>query len=175
MKRFLIVVVPVIIVVVALVLFLNQSDRENKNSELMDHNNGSTKNENEDKNNKDDNITTARIKLTIDKEEIFITLNDTEASRNFQAMLPLSLTFEDYNNTEKISILPKKLNTSDALEGYDPEIGDFSYYIPWGNISLFYKDFRYSDSLVKLGTIESGMDIITNLTGDFTVKIEKID
>lgn len=44
---------------------------------------------------------------------------------------------------------------------------------PWGNISVFYKDFRYSNSLYKLGTIESGTEILGNLNNDFEVTIER--
>lgn len=116
-----------------------------------------------------------RIKLTIDNEEIYVRLDNNKSSKQFLEMLPLTLEFEDYNDTEKIATLPEKLSTEDAPSGYDPQIGDFSYYAPWGNLSIFYKDFRYSNSLVKLGTFESGIEKLANMNEDFTVKIEKVD
>ena len=116
-----------------------------------------------------------RIKLTVNGNEVFVRLDDNQASRDFLEMLPLTLTFEDYNNTEKIATLPSELSTEGLPSGYTPIIGDFSYYAPWGNISVFYKDFRYSDSLYKLGTIESGTEILGNLNDDFEVKIEKVN
>ena len=54
-------------------------------------------------------------------------------------------------------------------------VGDFSYYAPWGNISVFYKNFRYSNSLYKLGTIESGTEILGNMNGNFEVTIERVN
>ena len=43
-------------------------------------------------------------------------------------MLPLTLTFEDFNSTEKIANLPNELSTEGQPSGYIPEIGDFAYY-----------------------------------------------
>ena len=117
----------------------------------------------------------ARIKLTVDGNEIFVNLDDNQASREFLGMLPLTLTFEDFNSTEKIATLPNELSTEGLPSGYTPEVGDFSYYAPWGNISIFYKDFRYSNSLYKLGTIESGTEILGNMSGDFEVTIERVN
>ena len=86
-----------------------------------------------------------------------------------------TLTFEDYNSTEKIATLPNELSTEGQPSGYTPEIGDFAYYAPWGNISVFYKDFRYSNSLYKLGNIESGTEIFANMNNDFEVTIERVN
>lgn len=118
----------------------------------------------------------ARIKLTVNgNEEVFVSLDDNQASRDFLEMLPLTLTFEDFNSTEKIATLPNELSTEGQPSGYTPEIGDFAYYAPWGNISVFYKDFRYSNSLYKLGTIESGTEIFENMNNDFEVTIERVN
>lgn len=116
-----------------------------------------------------------RIKLTVNGNEVFVRLDDNVASREFLDMLPLTLMFEDFNRTEKIATLPDELSTEDLPSGYTPEVGDFSYYAPWGNISVFYKDFRYSNSLYKLGTIESGTEILENMNGEFEVTIEKVN
>ncbi len=117
-----------------------------------------------------------RIKLTVNgNEEVFVKLEDNQASRDFLEMLPLTLTFEDFNSTEKIATLPNELSTEGQPSGYTPETGDFAYYAPWGNISVFYKDFRYSNSLYKLGTIESGTEIFENMNNDFEVTIEKVN
>ena len=89
-------------------------------------------------------------------------------------MLPLTLTFEDFNNTEKIANIPSELNVDGLPSGYTPLVGDFAYYAPWGNISVFYEDFRYSNSLYKLGTLESGADIFGNMNEDFEVTIERV-
>ena len=124
----------------------------------------------------EETLENARIKLTVNgNEEVFVSLDDNQASRDFLEMLPLTLTFEDFNSTEKIATLPNELSTEGQPSGYTPEIGDFAYYAPWGNISVFYKDFRYSNSLYKLGTLESGADIFGNMNEDFEVTIERVN
>lgn len=124
----------------------------------------------------EENLENTKIKLTVNgNEEVFVKLDDNQADQDFLEMLPLTLTFEDFNSTEKIATLPKELSTDGQPSGYTPEIGDFAYYAPWGNISVFYKDFRYSNSLYKLGTIESGTEIFENLNDDFEVTIERVN
>lgn len=124
----------------------------------------------------EETLENARIKLTVNgNEEVFVSLYDNQASRDFLEMLPLTLTFEDFNSTEKIATLPNELSTEGQPSGFTPEIGDFAYYAPWGNISVFYKDFRYSNSLYKLGTIESGTEIFENMNNDFEVTIERVN
>ncbi len=43
-----------------------------------------------------------------------------------------------------------------------------------GNIAIFYKDFSYSGGLIKLGRIESGMDVL-NVPGQMRATMELID
>jgi hypothetical protein len=75
-------------------------------------------------------------------------------------MLPLTLTLEDYSRTEKISDLPGKLTKEGAPAGAAPSVGDIAYYAPWGNLALFYEDFRYSDGLILLGKLDGGADAL---------------
>ena len=118
--------------------------------------------------------TNKRIKLSFDNEELYVTLEHNNSTQDFLKMLPLTIKFEDYNNTEKIAMLDTKLDTTDAPSGYNPQIGDFAYYAPWGNLSVFYKDFRYSNSLIKLGTFENGMDKMENIVDGTEIKIEEV-
>lgn len=122
-----------------------------------------------------DAIEDIRIKLTFNNEEVIVNMDDNPTSKDFLSLLPLTLTFEDYAGTEKISYPPNKLSTEEAPSGIDPAVGDFAYYAPWGNLAIYYKDFGYSNGLIKLGEIESGIEKLENLNGDFTVKIEKMD
>jgi len=83
------------------------------------------------------------------------------------------LTLKDYAETEKISDLPKKLSTESAPSGSDPSVGDITYYAPWGNLAIFYRDFGYSSGLVILGKIDSGIKAL-NVPGSVKVTIELI-
>ena len=115
-----------------------------------------------------------QIKMTVANQECIITLNDNSAANELYEMLPLKLTFEDYNQTEKISYLPESLSAEGMPNSFDPDVGDFCYYVPWGNLSLFYKDFRNSTSLISLGHVDSGIETIAGITDDFTVTLEAI-
>lgn len=113
------------------------------------------------------------VKMTIDGQEISIILYDTPAADALYNMLPLELSFEDYNGVEKISYLSQTLPTTGEPDGYDPNVGDLCLYAPWGNLSIFYQDFRYSDGLILLGHIDSGMDLLSSYDGDFSAVLEK--
>ncbi|OKP90429.1 hypothetical protein A3848_11335 [Paenibacillus sp. P32E] len=117
-------------------------------------------------------VQSAKIKMTVNGEEIIATMYDNPTSRDFLSGLPLTLTFEDYNRTEKISYLPNTLTTEEAPDGFNPSVGDLTLYAPWGNLAVFYKDFGYSSGLVPLGKIDSGMEAFTGMNGDFTVPLK---
>ena len=87
----------------------------------------------------------------------------------------MELNFSDYNGTEKIAYPSETLPTEGEPEGCDPEAGDLCLYAPWGNLCIFYQDFRYSESLIKLGHVESGMDILAGMSGDFTAVLERTE
>lgn len=84
------------------------------------------------------------------------------------------LILEDYNSTEKVSDFPRRLSTEGAPEGFDPSVGDITYYAPWGNLAVFYRDFGYSRCLVRLGRMESGIEILKQ-HGPLRVTIERVE
>ena len=114
-----------------------------------------------------------KIRLTVGDKVLTATLIDSKTSRDFISLLPLTLTLKDYAGTEKISDLPKRLSTEGAPSGIDPSVGDITYYAPWGNLAIFYKDFGYSSGLVILGKIDSGIEAL-NVPGSVRVTIELI-
>ena len=52
-------------------------------------------------------IQAKKIKLLFAGEQATVVLNDHPAVRDFLSMLPLTVTFEDYNGIEKIGYLPR--------------------------------------------------------------------
>lgn len=116
-----------------------------------------------------------RLIMTVEGQKIEITLYDTPAANSLYEMLPLELNFEDYNSTEKIAYLPEKLSTEGEPDSFDPDVGDVCLYAPWGNLSIFDKDFPLSNGLISLGRIESGMEILSGMNSDFAVTLEKAD
>ena len=101
-----------------------------------------------------------QIKIEIEGTTLTATLEDSETARDFAALLPLSLTLEDYASTEKVSDLPRRLSTQGAPAGITPKVGYLAYYAPWGNLAIYYKDFGYSSGLVKLGTLDVGIELL---------------
>ena len=116
-----------------------------------------------------------KLKMTVEGQEISIILYDTPTANALYEMLPMELNFSDYNGTEKIAYPTDELPTEGEPDGCDPDEGDFCLYAPWGNLCIFYQDFRYSDSLIKLGHVETGMDILAGMSGDFTATLEKAE
>ena len=103
---------------------------------------------------------TMKIRLTVGDKTATATLDNSDIARDFYSMLPMNVELEDYASTEKITYPERKLNTSDTPEGYDPSAGDITYYAPWGNLALFYKDFSYSKGLIRLGEFDDGGAIL---------------
>lgn len=101
-----------------------------------------------------------KIRIDLGGTSVTATLDDTDAARDFAALLPLTLTLEDYNATGKIADLPRKLSTRDAPPGSDPDAGDIAYYAPWGNLAMYHRDFGYSAGLVKLGRLDGGVEAL---------------
>jgi hypothetical protein len=115
-----------------------------------------------------------KISIDLDGTSVTTTLDDNATSRDFVALLPLTLMLEDYNHTEKISDLSKKLSTQGAPEGVEPAAGDIAYYAPWGNLAIFYQGFRYSSGLVRLGRLGARVDAFRR-AGTLRVTIRRVD
>ncbi len=115
-----------------------------------------------------------KIRLLVEGASFAATLDEGAAARDFAALLPLALVLEDYEATEKIADLPRRLSTAGAPAGTAPSAGDIAYYSPWGNLALFYKDSGYAHGLVKLGRIEGAADMLRR-PGKVSVTIERLE
>lgn len=100
-------------------------------------------------------------------------LNNSKAADNFYKMLPLQLSFKDFNHTEKIAYPPRPVHEGLSPEGHKPAKGDLCLYAPWGNLCVFYRDYSMSADLFYLGRIEEGMELLENQKQDFTVELIK--
>ena len=112
-----------------------------------------------------------KIELIVDGHSITATLEDSSTVQDFISLLPLRLTLEDYNETEKISSLPKKLTNAGAPAAMTPKAGDIAFYAPWGNLAIFYRDGHHSPGLIKLGSIDSNAEAF-NVSGSLIATIE---
>jgi len=116
-----------------------------------------------------------KLKITIGNNVLTATFADNATAKDFITLLPLTVELDDYASTEKIFYLSRKLSTIGTPSGIDPSVGDITYYAPWGNIAIFYKDFRFSNGLVKIAHIDSGIEAL-QISGKISnVKFELIE
>ena len=110
------------------------------------------------------------IRVTLDGQPVDATLNGSPAARDLASLLPLTLDLQDFHGTERIADPPRKLATQDAPEPQAPRTGDLTYYAPWGNLAIFYKDGpSASADLLVLGHIDAEAD---QLSGAERITIE---
>lgn len=114
------------------------------------------------------------IRLIAGNHEVIIDMFDNPASSDFLALLPLTLEFSDYANTEKIATLPRKLNTQGSPTAKQAS-GDFTYYAPWGNLAFFYRGSGSDGQLYVLGRIRSGKEHLAAMHRNFTARIENFE
>ncbi|MGW6404553.1 cyclophilin-like fold protein [Streptomyces sp. NPDC055134] len=111
------------------------------------------------------------IRLTIDGHSVDAALNGSATARDFAALLPLTLDLDDFQETERVADLPRKLSTDGTPASSDPKAGDLAFYAPWGNLALFYRDGHPSPGLVILGHL-TDQDDIARLADAGHVRIE---
>lgn len=107
--------------------------------------------------------------MTVGTRRFAITLADTEAAREFAAMLPLSIDMPDLNNNEKHAELPKGL-PANAIRPGTIRNGDLMLY---GSRTLvvFYKSFDSTYSYTRLGRVDDSTGLAQALGGG-TVRME---
>ena len=69
-----------------------------------------------------------KLKLTINGQALDVILYDTPAANALYDMLPLDLTFEDFNGIEKIAYMDNKLPTEGEPDEFDPSAGALCLY-----------------------------------------------
>jgi hypothetical protein len=100
-------------------------------------------------------------------------LADNATARDLIAQLPLTLTFKDFNQVEKVATLPRRLSTDGAPAGADPAVGDIGYWAPSGNLVFYYGDVGYWEGIVRIGRFDSTMGLIERQDDNFPVTIER--
>jgi len=101
--------------------------------------------------------------MTVGTRRFAITLADTEAAREFAAMLPLSIDMPDLNNNEKHAELPKSLPTN-AIRPGTIRNGDLMLYGS-RTLVLFYLTFNSSYSYTRLGRVDDPAGLAQALGG----------
>lgn len=98
-------------------------------------------------------------------------LNDSQASKDLYSQLPLTIAVENFGNNEKIFYPPRKLSVNNTPKA-NAKNGTLSYYAPWADVVMFYKDFGSASGLYGLGECISGLEYISKMSG--TIQLNKI-
>jgi hypothetical protein len=115
------------------------------------------------------------IRITFGETVLTARLRDNATARDLAAQLPLTLTFSDFNNVEKIAPLPRELSLEGVPEGDDPVVGDIGYWSSDGNLVFYYGDVGFWNGIVRIGEFDGEMDAIERQSDDFSVTIERAE
>lgn len=97
-------------------------------------------------------------------------LYDTTAAREFYQQLPLELDLTNFRDAQWMFYPPKKLNVKPGEAYHDGRKGELSYYAPWGDVFMLYKDFYAGDEMHRLGVGLSGIDDIASMSDSAVIR-----
>lgn len=111
------------------------------------------------------------MKITIGSTVFTATLATNATATTFKAMLPLTLTMNDFNDNEKIAALPNSLPTA-ASNPDTIQAGDIMLYGS-SSLVLFYQTFPTAYSYTRIGAIDHPAELQAALgAGRVTLKFE---
>jgi hypothetical protein len=119
---------------------------------------------------------TVRIRLRIGDDVATATLEDSAAARDVAAMLPMTIRLHDLVGREKPGRLPRQLGIEGARREFDDQVAALAYWPPSNEIAIFYADDGQAipqPGLVRLGTIDTGLEVIAAAGNDFELAIER--
>lgn len=111
------------------------------------------------------------VKITSGDNTATFRLYDTAAAKELYNQLPLELELTNFRDAQWMFYPPQKLNVTDREAYHDGKKGELSYYAPWGDVFMLYKDFYAGDEMHRLGAGLTGIEQIEEMTG--SIKIEK--
>ena len=117
-----------------------------------------------------------KIRLNVADKVITATLIDSETTRDFISLLPLTLTMNDLFRREKFAHLPRAIS-SDGKRTHTYEVGDVAYWPPGPDLAIFYRHDGQEipdPGIIAIGKIESGVEVL-NVPGSVKVTVELIE
>src|SRR5437667_11637726 len=106
---------------------------------------------------------TMKIRLTLDNgKAITATLVDSETTRDFLSLLPLTLTMNDLFGREKFGHLPRAISEA-GKQTRTYEVGDMIYWSPGSDVAMFYRQDGQSipsPGIIVMGKIDSGVEAL---------------
>jgi hypothetical protein len=119
-----------------------------------------------------------RIQLKIGDDIVTATLNDTPPAREFAAMLPTTISMHELLNQEKAGELPRDITVDGAQRESTYEVGEIGYWAPGNDIAIVYAGGGRpipQPGLVRLGTVDGGLDVVAAAGDEFEMTVERCD
>jgi hypothetical protein len=113
-----------------------------------------------------------RVRIVIDGVVITGHLHANATAQDLLTLLPLTLSFRDLNNVEKIARLPRDLSMDGVPDGDDPDIGDIGYYGPSRDLVFYYGDVGYWPGIVRIGRFDGDPSRISQQPDGFEATVE---
>lgn len=108
-----------------------------------------------------------QLTIQIDGQTARGVLEDSAIARQLEQMSPINIEMKDFLGQEKLGYPPERLDLAGAARGLDPQPGDIAIYAPWGNLCVFTRDAAFSDELIFLGRLTSGLEVLAGQDSDF--------
>jgi hypothetical protein len=114
-----------------------------------------------------------RIRLTIGDQEVTGVLEDNPATRDRVSMLPITVPMGDLFGREKPGALSRPL-TGDVEPVSTYRVGQIAYWPPSHDILVVHAGDGLqvpAPGLIPLGTVDTGLDVITAAGDDFAMTV----
>ena len=112
-----------------------------------------------------------QVKITSQGHTATFRLYDTVAAKEFYDQLPLKLDLTNFRDAQWMFYPPERLSVTTREAYHDGKKGELSYYAPWGDVFMLYKDFYAGDEMHRLGINLTGVEEIEGMSG--SARIEK--
>ncbi|MFI6743951.1 cyclophilin-like fold protein [Nonomuraea sp. NPDC050451] len=115
------------------------------------------------------------VVLRLGDQAVTVTLTDTPPSRQFAAMLPLTVQLTDAWGQAKAGPLPRSLTADGGTPVHDPTPGELYFWPSSGVIAVYYDDLGQTvpdPGLVRLGVVKTGLDTLAEAGNRITIRIE---
>ena len=121
----------------------------------------------------DGGTSSADTLITIGDTKVMASLDDSETSRDFLSLLPLTIDMTRFYDREYAGSLSPASLSRNGEEIDDFENGDVTYYVAGNALAIFFDKETESDQggLIRMGKITSDLDILINLQGDTQMTI----
>lgn len=119
--------------------------------------------------------TSMTIGITVQGKVIQATLIDSETTRDFVSLLPLTLSMGDLFKREKFARLPRPL-AEGGTRRKTYEVGDLIYWSPGPDLAIYYRHDGESipdPGIIVIGKVDSGVEAL-NVSGSVKARLELI-